>query len=109
VVIAIALSVADELAFGVDRKFGCNAISHSSQTDAITTFRFSRKAITFSSYSAQVKAIASPIRTNAITFFRFSHKEIAFPSHSAQVELIANPSQSNTIALMMREKQRSPA
>jgi hypothetical protein len=60
VVIAIALSVADELAFGVDRKFGCNAIAHSSQTDAIAVFGFSYKAIAFSSHSAQVKAIFSP-------------------------------------------------
>jgi hypothetical protein len=59
VVIAITLSVADKHAFGVDRKFGCNAIAYSSKTNKIAFFRFSRKAIAFLSHSAQVKAIAS--------------------------------------------------
>jgi hypothetical protein len=35
-------------------------IAHSSQTDAIAVFQFSRKAIAFSSYSTQIGAIASP-------------------------------------------------
>jgi hypothetical protein len=35
-------------------------IAHSSKTDKIAVFRFSRKAIALSSHSAQVKAIASP-------------------------------------------------
>jgi hypothetical protein len=65
VVIAIALSGADELAFGVDRKFGCSAIAYSSKTDAIAFFRFSYKAIA-------------------------AHQESAFPSHLAQVKAIAN-------------------
>jgi hypothetical protein len=65
VVIAIALSVADELAFGVDRKFGCNAIA---------LFRFSRKANAFSAHSAQVKAIANRSPTNVIAFLQFSQK-----------------------------------
>jgi hypothetical protein len=43
----IALSVADELAFGVDRKLGCNAIAHSSKTDAIAFFQFSHKGSYF--------------------------------------------------------------
>jgi hypothetical protein len=60
VVVAIALSVADELAFGVDRKFGCNAIAYSSKTNAIAFFRFSNKAIAFLSHLAQIKAIFSP-------------------------------------------------
>jgi hypothetical protein len=36
------------------------AIAHSSKTDEIAVFHFSRKAIPFSSHSSQVKAIASP-------------------------------------------------
>jgi hypothetical protein len=69
VVIAIAQSVADELAFGVDRKFGCNAIAHSSKTDAIAVFRLSRKAIAFSSHLAQVKAITAKKNDMAKYYF----------------------------------------
>jgi hypothetical protein len=60
VVIAIALWVADELAFGVGRQFGCIAISHTGKTDKLAVFGFSHKAIAFSAYSTQVKAIANP-------------------------------------------------
>jgi hypothetical protein len=38
---------------------GGTAIAHTSKTDAIAFFRFSRKAIAFSSHTTQVKAIAS--------------------------------------------------
>jgi hypothetical protein len=56
---AIALAVVDEHAFGAVIKFGCRAIaSPKNRRDAF--FRFSRKAIAFSSHSAQGKAIASP-------------------------------------------------
>jgi hypothetical protein len=80
VVIAIALSVADELAFGVDRKFGCNEIAHSSKTDKIAVFGFSHKAIAFQSYSAQVKAITSPSY-----FDEFSLKLVFLTSRQAIV------------------------
>jgi hypothetical protein len=68
VVITIAQSVADELAFGVDRKFGCNAIASPSKTDKIALFRFTHKVIAFSSYSAQAKVIANSSQSNTITF-----------------------------------------
>jgi hypothetical protein len=56
--IAIALAVANKHVFEAVIKFGFRAIAHSSKTDAIAFFRFSRKAIAFSARSAQVKAIA---------------------------------------------------
>jgi hypothetical protein len=42
------------------------AIAHSRKTNAIAFFRFSRKAIAFSSRSAQVKAIANSSQANMI-------------------------------------------
>jgi hypothetical protein len=61
--IAIALVVVEEYAFGEVMKFGCGAIAF---------FRFSHKAIAFSSYSAQVKAFATPSY--------FEEFEIGFPN-----------------------------
>jgi hypothetical protein len=95
VVIAIALLIAEECAFGAGRKFSCGAIATQGSTDAIAVFRFNPKAIAFSSHSTQVKAIAlavvdeyafgevikfgcraiaSPSKTNAIAFFASSAK-----------------------------------
>jgi hypothetical protein len=59
VVIAIALLIAEECAFGAGRKFSCGAIATQGSTDAIAFFRFIRQAIAFSSHAAQGKAITS--------------------------------------------------
>jgi hypothetical protein len=59
VVIAIALAVVDEHAFGAVIKFGCKAIAF---------FSFSNKAIAFSSHSTQLELIANPSQSNMIGF-----------------------------------------